>query len=134
MNRTVTMVREMSTQEQNRGGYFDILINPATGINRQLQTPLNFTLAQSQGFFEVTGMVGRSMSLGIRTMNLRSQSSTLQAMLFGPLASLNWYHFHRGGITAVPGWRVGNIKAWRSVVIEPDHVMLPVEKLRLKAR
>lgn len=73
------------------------------------------------------------MSLGVRTLNLRSQFATLQAMLFGPLASLNWYHFHGGGIIAVPCWRVGIIKAWSSVVIELDHLMLPVEKLRLKA-
>lgn len=110
-----------------------ILINPVTGSNRQLHTPLTSTLAKSQGFFEGTGMVGRSMSLGVRTLNLRSQFATLQVMLFGPLASLNWYHFHGGGIIAVPCWRVGIIKAWSSVVIELDHLMLPVEKLRLKA-
>lgn len=87
-----------------------ILINPATGINRQLPTPLNFTLAKSQGFFEGTGVVGRSMSLGVRTMNLRSQSATLQTILFGSLAPLNWYHFHRGGIIAVPCWRLASLK------------------------
>lgn len=73
------------------------------------------------------------MSLGVRMMNLRSQFATLQGTLFGPLASLNWYHFHGGGIIAVPCWRVGIIKAWSSVVIELDHLMLPVEKLRLRA-
>lgn len=131
MNRTVTMARQMSTQEQNTGGYFD------KSSNWDQQTATNTTEFHT---CQITRVLWGNWC-GWKEYEPGNQNDEPEVSVFHFTGDVIWLlgpsklvPFPQRGNNCSTLLEVGVIKAWSSVVIEPDHLMLPVEKLRLKAR
>lgn len=131
MNRTVTMARQMSTQEQNTGGYFD------KSSNWDQQTATNTTEFHT---CQITRVLWGNWC-GWKEYEPGNQNDEPEVSVCHFTGDVIWLlgpsklvPFPQRGNNCSTLLEVGVIKAWSSVVIEPDHLMLPVEKLRLKAR
>lgn len=112
VQRTVAMVRQISTQEWSRGVYFDKSScweqQPATNI-------VGSHICQISRVLWGNRCGGKSLEG--QKMNRRPQSATRQAMLSCYLVSRSWCDFHRGLMTMLPPWMVGITTALSSVII-----------------